>query len=332
MNNTHASVEGASALDEEIIVKTINLTREFGDQLAVDQLNLEIKSGSIFGFIGPSGCGKTTTVRLLTGYYAPTSGEARVFDRAPLDFTRDEREKIGYMPQHFVLYQDLSVWQNLSFAASMYGLGLRRRKKLTSLLDFVALEEHQKKTVRNISGGMQRRLALAATLVHDPRLLFMDEPTGGIDPILRRKFWDYFQSLKDQGKTLFITTQYISEASYCDMVGVMNEGRLIAVDTPSGLRRRALGGDCITLKAVERIDYRTLKEMEALPFILENIERVDENEVRLVVDKVGQALPKIIKWCEERQIEIESIQEYLAPFDSVFVTLIENHNHYETNI
>lgn len=329
MEIIRAPENGAALPLEDTIIESNNLTRRFGDQTAVNDLNLSIKSGSIFGFIGPSGCGKTTTVRLLTGYYAPTSGEARVLQRAPLNFTRAEREKIGYMPQHFVLYQDLNVWENLNFAASMYGLGWRRSKQLNDLLDFVELGKHKKKTVREISGGMQRRLTLAATLVHDPQLLFMDEPTGGIDPILRQKFWDYFKSLKEQAKTLFVTTQYISEAAYCDMVGVMNEGELITVDTPEGLRRRALGGDCITLKTENRIDYRTLKDLESLPFVLEDIERVHEDEVRIVVDKVGQDLAKIIKWCEERNIEVDAIQEYLAPFDSVFVTLIENYNHNE---
>ncbi len=257
------------------VVEVKDLTKQFGEQVAVDQISFSVPRGSIFGFIGPSGCGKTTTVRLLTGIYKPTRGEATVLDRAPDKFTRAERENIGYMPQNFVLYPDLTVWENLNFAASIYGLGLKRSKRLNRLLDFVELQEHKRKLARNISGGMMRRLTLAATLVHEPELLFLDEPTAGIDPVLRRKFWDYFETLREAGTTLFITTQYVSEAAYCDLVGVMNKGRLLMVDTPDGLMRRALGGEVIDLRTDGPIDYLVLKDMEQLPFVLGPIKRVD---------------------------------------------------------
>ena len=308
------------------VVEVKNLTKQFGDQVAVDRLSFSIPRGSIFGFIGPSGCGKTTTVRLLTGIYRPTGGEAVVLDRAPDKFTQTERENIGYMPQNFVLYPDLTVWENLNFAASIYGLGPKRSKRLNQLLDFVELQEHKRKLVRKISGGMMRRLTLAATLVHEPELLFLDEPTGGIDPVLRRKFWDYFGTLRESGTTLFITTQYVSEAAYCDMVGVMNNGRLLMVDTPDGLMRRALGGEVIDLRTDGPIDYLVQKDMEQLPFVLGPINRVDSNEVRILVDAAETALPALVDWCSSRNIPIESIQAYLPPFDDIFVTLIERVN------
>ena len=325
MENRPAERDGDFSSDRPAVVETKNLSKGFGDQVIVNRVNLNIPTGSIFGFIGPSGCGKTTTVRLLTGYYQPTEGEVRVFGSAPANFSRAEREKIGYMAQNFVLYKDLSIWENINFVASIYGLGLRRNKRLNHLLDFVELKEHKRKSVRDISGGMIRRLSLAATLVHDPKLLFLDEPTGGIDPIMRKKFWDYFETLKEQGKTLFVTTQYISEAAYCDMVGVMNEGKLIAVDTPNNLRKRALGGNSIDIKTVERLDYQHMRDLESMPFVIKTIRHGEENEIRIIVDQVGEALPQVVNWCREKNIAIESVQEYLMPLDSVFVTLIEKH-------
>ena len=314
------------------VVEVKGLTKQFGDQVAVDQISFSMPRGSIFGFIGPSGCGKTTTVRLLTGIYKPTGGEAVVLDCAPDKFSQADRENIGYMPQNFVLYPDLTVWENLSFAASIYGLGLKRRKRLNDLLDFVELQDHKRKLARNISGGMMRRLSLAAALVHEPELLFLDEPTAGIDPVLRRKFWDYFETLSEAGTTLFIATQYVSEAAYCDLVGVMNRGRLLMVDTPDGLMRSALGGEVIDLRTDGPIDYLVLKDMEQLPFVTGQINRVDPHEVRILVEAAETALPALVDWCRSRDVSIESVQAYQPPFDDVFVSLIERFNRNESDL
>lgn len=178
---------------DNIVIHAKGLTKQFGHEIAVQDVTFEIPRGKIFGFIGPSGSGKTTTIRLLTGVYQPTAGDVIVLGRRPKEFVAATREKIGYMPQFFVLYQDLSVWENLNFAASIYGMRFRRAERLKQLLDFVELSEHKHKLARNISGGMQRRLSLAATLVHNPELIFLDEPTAGVDPVLRRKFWDHFK-------------------------------------------------------------------------------------------------------------------------------------------
>jgi ABC-2 type transport system ATP-binding protein len=219
------------------VISAKNLTKKFGGETAVQDVSFDVPRASIFGFIGPSGSGKTTTVRLLTGVYTPTEGEVIVLDRNPAKFSQGERARLGYMPQLFVLYPNLTVWENINFAASLYGMSLFRGKRLKEALTFVELYEHRSKLARNISGGMLRRLSLAATLVHDPQLLFLDEPTAGIDPVLRRKFWDHFRELKDQGRTIFITTQYVSEADNCDLVGVQNNGKLILVDTPQGIHQ-----------------------------------------------------------------------------------------------
>src|SRR5690242_5017287 len=164
------------------VVETQDLTKTFGEDVALKSMTMQVPRGTIFGFVGPSGCGKTTTVRLLTGFYKPTSGTLSVLGRNPADFSDADREKIGYLIQQFVLYPDLTVWENLNFAASFYGVGLfRRHSRLNKLLEFVQLEEEKGKLAGALSGGMKRRLSLAATLVHNPELLFLDEPTAGID-------------------------------------------------------------------------------------------------------------------------------------------------------
>ncbi len=225
---------------KDSVISAKHLTKKFGDETAVQDVSFDVPRASIFGFIGPSGSGKTTTVRLLTGVYTPTDGQVIVLDRNPAKFSQGERARLGYMPQLFVLYPNLTVWENLNFAASLYGMSLFRGKRLKEALKFVELYEHRSKLARNISGGMLRRLSLAATLVHDPQLLFLDEPTAGIDPVLRRKFWDHFRELKNQGRTIFITTQYVSEADNCDLVGVQNNGKLLLVDTPQGIQTSRL--------------------------------------------------------------------------------------------
>lgn len=314
-----------AAPPDNIVIHAQGLTKHFGDQVAVQDVSFQIPQGSIFGFIGPSGSGKTTTVRLLAGIVEPTAGEMRVLGTSPMKFTQSTRERIGYMPQLFVLYPELTVWENMNFAASLYGMGFRRGARLNELLDFVELGEHKGKLGRDLSGGMQRRLSLASTLVHDPDLLFLDEPTAGIDPVLRRKLWDHFDELQNQGRTIFVTTQYVGEAAYCDFVGVMAEGRLLMVETPEGLRRRAYGGEVIDLSLKERISFeRHLQPLRQLPFV-ENgkVVRTGENSVRLIVDEASTAMPELIAWTKAQNIEVEAIEEFLPPFDDVFVEIVK---------
>jgi ABC-2 type transport system ATP-binding protein len=308
---------------DNFVIQTQGLTKIFDEEVAVKDLNFQVPHGKIFGLIGPSGCGKTTTVRLLLGVYQPTEGEALVLGSEPLTFTRDIRSRIGYMPQHFVLYPDLTVWENLNFVTSIYGVGLRRRDRLEEILDFVELGEHRHKTVHNISGGMKRRLSLAVTLVHDPELLFMDEPTGGIDPVLRRKFWDHFQALQEEGRTLLITTQYVGEAAYCDLVGIMDEGVLLTVDTPKGLRYRAYGGDIVDIRTAEPLTYKMESGFRQLPFVRGEVLRTGDQNVRVIVDEASTAIPDLMEWCQGRGCAVESIEEYLPPFEEVFVQIIQ---------
>jgi ABC-2 type transport system ATP-binding protein len=308
----------------EPIIETRGLSKVFDDVRAVSDINLSIPRGAIFGFIGPSGCGKTTTMRLLLGIAEATEGEATIFGKRPEQFRPEDRERIGYMPQMFVLYPDLSVRENLNFAASLYGVPFRRKDRISRLLELVELTEHQGKLAREISGGMQRRLSLAAAMMHDPDILFLDEPTAGIDPVLRRKFWDYFRGLQDAGHTFFITTQYVGEAAYCDYVGVMAEGRLLMVETPEGLRRRALGGEVIELRPARYLGYNELMELRKHEIVKDGrVSVTDGSGLRIVVEDDDAALPVLMSWFQDRQIEVESAGQYNPPFDDIFVALVE---------
>jgi len=304
-------------------IEAVHLTKRFGEQTAVDDVTFSVPEGSIFGYVGPSGSGKTTTLRMLTGVYRPTQGEVLVLGRPPERFNTRFRQRLGYMPQHFVLYPDLSVWQNLRFAAGMYGLPLPRRR-LHQLLELVDLDEHRRKPAREISGGMQRRLSLAATLVHDPQLLFLDEPSAGVDPVLRRRFWDHFRQMQTDGRTLFVTTQYVAETEYCDLVGVMSgDGRLIAVDTPQGLRRRAFGGDVLQILSASDLRSEQLHRLAELPFVRPPVRRRGDRAARVAVDEARTALPALMDWARAEGLQIESINEEVAAFDDVFVELMQ---------
>lgn len=310
------------------VIHTENLGKQFGEETAVTNLNLDVPEGVIFGFIGPSGCGKTTTVRMLLGVYEPTTGSAQVLGCDPRNFKREQQEKIGYMPQLFVLYPELSVRENLNFAASLYGVTWRRKERLRELLELVELTGHEGKLVRNISGGMRRRLSMAAALVHQPTLLFMDEPTAGIDPVLRRTFWDYFATLKEEGRTLFVTTQYVGEAAYCDYVGVMIDGRLVTVDTPTQLRRQALGGDVIQLETEADLAPQLLAQLrrnETLAII--DVQRQSDRKLHIVVENASTTMPLLANWFHENNVGINTLNEYAPPFDDVFVQLVKEANH-----
>ena len=236
------------------------------------------------------------------------------------------RKQIGYMPQHFVLYPNLTVWENLNFVASLYGMGyFSRRKRLQYALDFVELSDVRKRLSSQLSGGMQRRLELACALVHDPLLLFADEPTAGIDPLLRGKFWEHFRELRNQGRTLFVTTQYVGEAAYCDLVGVMRKGRLLYVDTPEGLRRKALGGEVISLLVTAARSLDALQLLQRHPAITDvRRSHTQPGLLYIYTEDAGATLPQIFELFKDHpEITIEQAQEYQPPFDDIFIRLME---------
>ena len=300
-----------------------DLTKTFESGDGVTGLDIEIAPGTIFGFIGPSGSGKTTTVRLLTGTLKPSGGSLSVLGRAPSEFDGDHRARIGYMPQLSVLYPHLSVDANLRFFAALQGMtGTGRRRE--EVLDFVGLAEHRSKRVDRLSGGMQRRLSLAAAFVHDPEVVFLDEPTAGIDPLLRRRFWDRFQELRDDGRTLFVTTQYVGEAAYCDLVGVLAEGRLLTVETPDGLRRDAFGGDIVEVR-FERPPAPGVVEAIADDVSASAWAMSGMRGARLTVPEAATVLPRIAALAESHGERVEQVEERYPPFDDVFVEIVERH-------
>jgi ABC-2 type transport system ATP-binding protein len=305
------------------VITADRLTKRFGDQYAVNGVTFSIPPGLIFGYVGPSGSGKTTTMKLLLGLLRPTEGEATVLGLPPVSFDKDTRKLIGYMPQFFALYPGLTVRQNLHFSGRIYGFSWGRRKRMKYLLDFVELTDHARKLAGNISGGMQRRLSLAATLLHDPQLVFLDEPTAGVDPVLRRKFWDEFRVLQGQGRTLFVTTQYVSEVENCDLVGIMRDGILIAVDTPDNLRRQAYGGETLTLEASQPIPLGIVERMSELTFVKQRpVQMVSPRTVKLVVDDASTAIPELLNWAQAQGLNVLAIEPSMPIFEDVFVELI----------
>lgn len=308
------------------IIEMHDVDRNFGGDAGVFDINISVPQGSIFGMIGPSGSGKTTTVRLMVGLYKPDRGSVRVMGQEPFRFNNRARERLGYMPQQFVLYPNLTVEENLRFVASLYGVGFRkRRQRIKELLDFVELSDARHRLGSQLSGGMKRRLELACSLIHEPALLFADEPTAGIDPVLRGKFWDTFREQRDQGRTLFVTTQYVGEAAYCDFVGVMREGRLLFIDTPDGLRRRALGGEIIQFSVEPSQVREAARILYEHPLVNDvRISRGEPGLLQAYVEEAGTALPVLIPLFENNPgVKLKQAEEFRPGFDDVFIMLME---------
>jgi ABC-2 type transport system ATP-binding protein len=294
--------------------------KQFDDRWIVRDLDVRVPVGTILGMVGPSGCGKTTTVRLATGTYRPDEGTVEVLGADPLARPTAERTAIGYLPQTPVLFDDLSLWENLNFHASLNGVPWRRRTRLHDVLDLVDLDGEERKLVRDASGGMRRRLALAATLVHDPVLLVLDEPTAGIDPLLRRQLWDHFRELAGDDRTLVVTTQHVNEAAHCDVVVVLDEGRVVAVGTPDELRRAAYGGDVVLLRLAAGVNDRVVAELDEYGCL--RVDAVDATQVRIVLSQASSDLPDLLRRLEAAEIVVEESSEVPVDWDEAFIALV----------
>jgi len=227
--------------DATLPVRVQELTRRFGDFTAVDAVSFDVQAGEIFGFLGPNGAGKTTTIKMLTGLLAPTEGEGRV---AGYDIRRERpaiKRSIGYMSQKFSLYTDLTVDENIELFGGLYGVtGDHFRARREWILSMAGLEEAEDRVTEDLPLGWKQRLALGCAMVHEPPILFLDEPTSGVDPVARRRFWDLIDDMAAGGTTVFVSTHYMEEAEYCHRLALMNRGRLIALDAPRALRDRVV--------------------------------------------------------------------------------------------
>ncbi len=223
------------------VIYVENLTRRFGDFVAVDHINFEVNAGEVVGYLGPNGSGKTTTIRMLLGLLEPSEGKATVLGFDAFRQSEEVRIRAGYMSQKFAIYDDLTALENLTFYGGVYGITDKAR--IARTLELVGLNGHESTLTRSLSAGWRQRLALGIALVHEPKLLFLDEPTSGVDPTARRAFWDLIYELAENDVTILVTTHYMDEAEYCERVGIMRDGKLLAMDTPSNLKETIIPGD-----------------------------------------------------------------------------------------
>ncbi len=229
-------------------VQAVELTKQFGDFTAVDHVSFTIERGSIFGFLGPNGAGKTTTIRMLLGLLKPTSGTATVLGFDVVKQTAQVKRHIGYMSQRFSLYDDLTVDENLNFYGRTYGVrGKRLRARKDFVLDMAGLVGRERELTRNLSGGWKQRLALGAAIIHEPEMLFLDEPTAGVDPISRRAFWDLLYALAEGGTTIMVTTHYMDEAEHCQGLAFIQRGRIVARGSPAEIKETQMRGQVLEI-------------------------------------------------------------------------------------
>jgi ABC-2 type transport system ATP-binding protein len=317
-----SDVSGAPEFQADAAVDFHDAGKRFDDRWVLRHLEFSVAPGTIFGLFGPSGSGKTTALRLLLGLIRPDEGELRVLGRPPRSFSSTIRARVGYMPQLFVLYPELSVRENMELAASLYGLGwFRRRGAIRRTLEFVELWEHRGKVGDQLSGGMKRRLQLAAALVHTPELLVVDEPTAGIDPILRAKFWDHFRALRDAGHTIVVTSQYVTEAEYCDQIAFLGRGEIVARGTPDEVRDRALGGDLVEV-VTDGLRRDLVEALTALDGV-RGATRISYEQLNLIVDRAEEVIPRVLALLNESGVEVKQVAESRPNFDEVFVRLME---------
>lgn len=302
-------------------IKVAGLTKKFGDFTAVDAVDFEVKKGSIFGFLGPNGSGKSTVIRMLCGLLKPTAGSAMLDG---VDVIRDPeaiKERIGYTSQRFSLYEDLTVDENVHFFASIYGLrGGKRESRRSEVIEMMSLGPYANRLAGNLSGGWKQRLAVGCSLLHEPRILFLDEPTAGIDPVARRELWDILFLLASQGTTLFVTTHYMDEAERCSHVGYIHLSKLIACGEPDQLKQMPV----VTPKGSTRYEIDCDRATEALAF-LRRIEEVNDGTLfgqrihLLVSESLSES--EIREMLSAKGFECEAVRSIGPSLEDVFVML-----------
>ncbi len=298
-------------------IEMIDLSKSFGSFHAIDHLSLTVQQGEIFGLLGPNGSGKTTTINMISGLSIPTSGEVRVMGFDVRHNARQVRRLLGAVPQETALYEELSAWANMDFHADLFGIARREKKeRITKMLELVQLLDRKDSRVSTFSGGMKRRLALGRALLHDPQLIYLDEPTLGVDVQARRAIWDYILSLREQGKTVLITTNYLEEAQVlCSTLAIIDHGKLVAVDTPEHLKR-TYGGSVIELETTQPLDVSG--EIRALQGVTE----VEQQHTHLKVTTAGidHIVPQIVN-IVSRESELRDIAVREPTLDEIFLRL-----------
>jgi len=301
-------------------VETDRLVKAFGSFIAVDQVSLSVKKGEIFGFLGPNGAGKSTTIRMLCGLLTPTSGRAFVGNANVADDPEQVRRSIGYMSQKFSLYDDLTVEQNIDFFAGLYGVpkGLRKERKQYALKMANLLEKRHALT-GTLAGGWKQRLALGCAVLHNPPVLFLDEPTSGVDPIARASFWDLIREMARKGHTIFVSTHYMDEAEYCHRLALMYRGRVIALGAPAELRAEMNTRILLQLDTSASLD--TMHALEAASGIGDVA--VFGGGLHVVVDDLESGMKTIRATLSDKGITIHRLEKILPSLEDVFVALIE---------
>ncbi len=294
------------------------LTKVFGNFTAVDQVSFEARKGEIFGFLGPNGAGKTTTIKMMAGLLLPTSGDGTVAGFDILTETEAIKRRIGYMSQLFSLYGDLTVEENIAFFSGLNGVPRgRRAERRDWVLEMAGLTEHRGRLTRDLPLGWKQRLALGCAVLHEPPILFLDEPTSGVDPISRRRFWDLIYALADEGITAFVSTHYMEEAEYCHRLALMNRGRLIALDTPTRLRTR-MREPIFEVKTDQ--SPKVVEALQGQPGMIEAA--MFGRAVHVTVEDVAKARVSIPALLESRGMRVQGIKEIPPSLEDIFVSLI----------
>jgi ABC-2 type transport system ATP-binding protein len=297
----------------EPVISVQNLTRRFGDFVAVDHINFDVAKGEIVGYLGPNGSGKTTTIRMLLGLLIPSEGRATVLGYDVFRQSEEVRLRVGYMSQKFAIYDDLTTLENLTFYGGVYGITDKAR--ILQTLELVGLKGHENTLTKDLSTGWRQRLSLGIALVHQPKLLFLDEPTSGVDPTARRAFWDLIYQLAEDGVTILVTTHYMDEAEYCERVGVMRDGKLLAMDTPTNLKKSIIKGD------VWEVYAHPLEQSLEILSDVEGIERVGLAGDHLRVISSNVKPDAISRLLDGVGIKVEKIERGEATLEDVFLSL-----------
>jgi len=294
------------------------LVKRFGDFTAVDHISLETRPGEIFGFLGPNGAGKSTTIRMLCGLLRPTAGRATV---AGFDVARQAeavRQNIGYMSQKFSLYNDLRAIENLRLFAGLYNVpSAVVSERIQWALEMAGLAGRESSLTATLSGGWKQRLALGCAVMHRPPILFLDEPTSGVDPISRRQFWDLIHQMASEGVTVFVTTHYMDEAEYCNRLALIHRGRIVALGTPTELKQHSMKGELLLVEA-EPLG-RALEVLQAAPAVLDAA--VFGNALHLVVPQAAAAAPAVRRYLSEHRVNVSRLEPIRPTLEDVFVSL-----------